>query len=311
VDLVLTFPDTGAYKGVTSYIEVGGRDHTKYEIYFRLAFSIFEGIVLYYVVPHLGWLNWFRWSLGQKLTLPLLVAAILSNNPFYIVHAYFPRPFFARLELTMAPLFHGLLYFTILVLLGSLLQSSDLLTITQSTPKLAVGAAKVAVDFAVRLKTLLNAASNRPPLTGDGIGWILGAAQWAVDGVFIAGAAFYVLPAVTYAPAGERAKLKAYATTMGVYVAGVAFWLIVGRLLGFGQKSEAAWTTDFVLANATVLALGVMHWPVEAEIVQSYQEKNERTHEAQILEFEEKPPGSVPEDEDEEDEAGEEATDEK
>jgi hypothetical protein len=125
VDIALTFPGTGSYKGVTSYITVGGRDHTKYEIYFRLAFSVFEGIVLYYVVPNLGWLNWFQWSLAQKLTLPLLVSAILSNNPLYIVHAYFPLPFFAHFDLIMTPLFHSLLYFTILLLLNSLLHSSD------------------------------------------------------------------------------------------------------------------------------------------------------------------------------------------
>jgi hypothetical protein len=276
VDLVLTFPKTGTYKGVTSYIRVGGRDHTKYQIYFRLAFSVFEGLVLYYVVPHLGWLNWLRWSLGQKLTLPLLVASILSNNPFYIVHAYFPRPFFARFELTMTPLFHGLLYFTILILLSSLLHSSDLLTIAQSTPKLVVAVAKFAVSFAVRLRVLLDAGSNRPPLAGDGIGWVLGAAEWIVDAVFVAGAALYALPALTYGPASEQLKMRAYNATMGAYVAGVAFWLIVGRLLGFGQNSEAAWTTEFVLANATVLALGIMHWPVEAEITQTPADKDDR-----------------------------------
>jgi hypothetical protein len=51
-----------------------------------------------------------------------------------------------------------------------------------------------------------------------------------VDASFVAGAVFYILQAITYPPVSEGVKMRAYAASMGVYTAAVAFWLIVGRV---------------------------------------------------------------------------------
>jgi hypothetical protein len=88
--------------------------------------------------------------LTQQLTFPLLAVAIVANNPLYLIHAYFPQAFFCRVDLVATPVFHGLLYFTVLVLLDSVVRGDGRLTLLRSTPSLALAVAKGAVEFLIR-----------------------------------------------------------------------------------------------------------------------------------------------------------------
>jgi hypothetical protein len=270
VDLVVTATPASGITGLTAYTTLGGRDNTKFQAYFRFAFSFFEGLILNFVIPHLGFVDWIRWSLAQKLTIPLLFAVILSNNPLYLIHAYFPYTFFTNLDLIMTPIFHGLLYFAVLTLLDSLTGRSDTLTLARSTPAIIAGGAKLVSEFLVQRKVYAVVATRQPSLTGGRVAWLLGAVATGADAAFAVAAAFCVLRALTLAPSSEAGKIQAYLVPLGALAANVAFWVLFGGVFGLAKGTELEPLMKFVLENMAVLALGILHWPLETIVELAY-----------------------------------------
>jgi hypothetical protein len=290
--------------GVTSFVSVGGRDRTKFQSYFRFAFSFFEGVILYFVVPHLGFQNWKLWSLAQKMTIPLLFAAIAANNPAYLVHAYFRQRYFTYLDLVMVPVFHGILYFTVLVLLDALARRNDAIALLRATPKVVIAGARLVVDFLVRLRALAIADSLQPPLTGSGIGFLLGTSGFVTDIAFVAGALLWGLQGSFYVPEGDKPKANAYLAVLLTFTANVALWAVFDKLFGLGSHSELEWLATFVVENAVVLALGAMHWPIETPVAETFDDKQDEEPQpelpAEVLEIEENEDTAKTEEEEEE-----------
>jgi hypothetical protein len=91
----------------------------------------------------------------------------------------------------------------------------------------------------------------------------------------VCAALYFALGAINAWSESRAGKLRAYLGTFLTFVLNVGLWLVVRRLLGFGKHSEAEWLSDFVIANALALALGVFHWPVGVAAVQPYEAKEE------------------------------------
>lgn len=110
---------------------------------------------------------------------PLLVMALFSNNPAYLLQAYFHKTIFFYVDLPFTPLFHGFFDFSVLVMLDSIIRKSVNLAFARAGSKAAIALAKWFCEFLQTWRGLNVSFSGRPPMGYDGVGWILGVDEFA------------------------------------------------------------------------------------------------------------------------------------
>jgi hypothetical protein len=276
VQLVVSVPGvTPSLSGVSAHFSLGQHDHTTFQIYFRFVFGILDAAILYYVVPHLGWLSYWRWALSQRLTLPLLVLALFSNNPAYLFQAYFPKTMFFYVDLLFTPLFHGFFYFSALVVLDSIIRKSDNLALSRAGPKATIALAKWICEFLQAWRGLSFSFSGRPPIGYDGVGWLLGVSELAADGLFFAAGFYCLLETAMYSNSAGAAKVNAYLQSFSLVILNVGLISVLGKIFGIFNATAVEWTFQFVIYNLVVLLMGWLHWPVEAPLQPEYGEGEE------------------------------------
>jgi hypothetical protein len=174
------------------------------------------------------------------------------NNPAYLLQAYFPKTVFFSVELLFTPLFHGFFYFSVLVMLDSIIRKGDSLVLSRAGPKVAIALAKWFCLFLQTWRRLSTSFSGRPTMGYDGVGWLLGVGELA--------ALYILLKTLMYRDSRAAAKVDAYIQVFGLIV------VSVGKIFAVFGGTAVEWTFQFVIFNPVVLLMGWLHLPVEAPL---------------------------------------------
>jgi hypothetical protein len=253
--LTISSPDE-SYRGLTMSVAVGTHDHTSFEAYFRLLYSAVE-VCAFFALIRRVMISRDPIPFEQKGTAALLLFAVCSNNPAYILHVYRPHSFYVFLELFATPLLHSSVMAICLFLLESL-------RLVSSAPG-GFGLIFGIVNFCAEFLTM-----------GYGLGQTFSAAQTFVDPIpkrvnkirAIILCAFIVLTMSKVVAILGRWDI-AEGSKFLMYFVAASFAIMQGVVGAFGsltnlmRGSETEWILTFAFSNLFVLMVTYLHWTYE------------------------------------------------
>jgi hypothetical protein len=259
-------PGGGAYKGLTIYTFLGAHDHTSFQGYFRLLYSILEFCSLL----AFGYQFLTRKQpipTEQKIAAVLLLSAICSNNPFYLCHAYKPQPFYLYWDLYMTPLFHSVLMVCCLLMFDLIADSKSFRSWASSGLPLSFGALSFCAEYLI-ISYSFGQTFSRNELISDPNLKIVEIAQLSVNVVFIVWACVKIFRIVTYQDITEKNRCMMY-VFFGLFVVSRAGVVVARYWTDWMWASEVEWIATFALSNLFVMMMVYLHWPYETN-EQSY-----------------------------------------
>lgn len=259
------------FPGIVITTTIGVHDHTIFQIYFRLIFSVFSIIFMITLLVRLKPVQIRYWHLEQKLTVPLLALAFLYNNPFYIIQAYRPSKIWIFYNTIISGLFTSYFKFFVLVLFDSLRYKNRKTDNCFFAPKIA-------------LMLLLFFFSSSHGVTDDVLAF-KGSPQYGnfFEKLFricenILSLTYFIWAGITIGYSAyevditERYKFNMYLASGGTSL----FLLCLVRMLIIGSRhfkfSSIHFVMTYAVENVFVLLMAYFHWPYEVLQDQNYED---------------------------------------
>lgn len=253
---------TDGFESITGITTVGTYDHTTFQWYMRLIFSAVEIACLTYTVT--GWsVKSFRtWSYEGKLITFLLILAVLSNNPLYLLTVYWPVRLSGFVDALATPAFHSLVFFTLLVGFTGISSDAVRLMSREFLGHVIVAGLLFLSEFLkMGLEFVLTLMD--PPLTDSLIEIFLRYLEVVLHMVYIGYLSWVVVYSGLEAHRGSMAKFWLY-FEQAIMLIFVCFAVIV--IPSFEDRAkykELMWLINFTVHNCFALFFAYVHWPVQ------------------------------------------------
>jgi hypothetical protein len=252
-------PDVPPFGVIGVEFQSGAVEHTWAQIYFRLAFAVFDltaAVMLWY---RLRWSFKCRWALEQRATELILVLAVVANDPIYFVQVIRPVAILWYVETLAACLLHAAMCAFVVFNLDSLRRSRFLARL----PRLEL---PFLVFFVMSFPKFLLSLHKRHRVLSDSADrarLFLVILVVLVNCSYVLGVVWLLFVAVTRFDLNLLLKYALYATS--------AFWIGIetsiaetaGELGMVFRGSEYCWVLWFMTSNIFVLMMAFLHWPCE------------------------------------------------
>jgi hypothetical protein len=267
-DLVVsvTVPDRGVYPQVACLVTTGQPDHTTYQAYFRLIYSIFEIGALMVLLKKSPIKAWAR---EQQIVLPLLILAPLSNNPFYLFHAYHPLSLWAVIDAVVSPLFHACVLLVLLLLFDRLLRVSASSGIRDWLSKILY-VLPVFVSQAASGFHSITVSSMGPTVSTSRFEAGLRRFQAVGYLVFLVFLMSIIARILSTEDLTDSPRFHLYLVTFG-FVSLVGLFEIINGWRQLFEGTMVNWVFSFTMHNLLTLMMIYYHWPYEFMHDQSHQ----------------------------------------
>lgn len=253
---------------------VGIPDHTIFQMYFRIVFSIFALLFLIMLVVRLKFVPMKHWHIEQKLTLGLLAANFLYCNPIYLLHCYYPSTGLLSWNVFVEALFAAYFAFFVLVLFDSLRYRNKKSGVCFLFPK-AVFAAVVFVvtmlhTVAHDIRDTIFTSINDPHMNSD-FARVMDYARAIVVVIFCVWVFTRMFASLMKVDVTEKYKVNMYVATVAACVI-VTTAEYVLKKMHVMDGSAVFFVVSFTLQNVFVLTMAYCHWPYEVLHDQGYVE---------------------------------------
>jgi hypothetical protein len=263
--------DRSVYKSLIVLTIMGTYDHTTFQAYFRFIFSVFQ-------IGALALFAWRaitdgarHWTREQKLTVPLIFLAPISNNPFYIFHAYHPTTTAPLVESVATPLYHAYAIMMCLVIIDVIRNKNRTFSFLNVLSWLAVSAPVFVFEFLNTFRAFMYGLEPpeippRPEPPNYEFGQMLSHSAFFVVALILLVMALITLDVT------DRFKFGAYALAILCVMGNSLVAMIIGRYFGKFDGTMAEWIGSFSVYNIFTFMLIYYHFPVEPGRAQKYQE---------------------------------------
>ncbi|OHS93258.1 hypothetical protein TRFO_40432 [Tritrichomonas foetus] len=273
IELSITMDNSNLndFSGIQIITKLGTHDHTTFQAYFRFVYSIFEISSMFMLVKRMRKDGRTYLHKEQRMIIPILVCAFLSNNPFYLLQAYRPSHFFFFIEAISSTLFEGSLWITVLNVFDVMRLKNVKLDMNFYLPKLVYCGLIAFAHFIHHMYRAIGTFSD-PPILSDSTGYNLMLFENLLLAGFVAWSLYIFVQSVLTMDLTERYKFVMYSASNLALVFLVAFVLIFARTFNLYEDSAAIWVSTFVVENVYVLMMIYYHWPYESQHDQTYVE---------------------------------------
>jgi hypothetical protein len=264
LELEVAVTPPSAVTGIVLFTVRGNAEHTTFQGYFRFLFSAFEIGALFLFCTRLRLSNIAQWALEQQLTVAVVLAAILSNNPLYCYlrayRPYFPAVIFGRLA---APLCHALACISVLVTIDSVGGKS-------AWPRGVVNHIEMVFGGCLFLTELFESAGQ---VFGRPIGLIdviVGRVVMTLNVVFALWVVWLGAGTFSHGDLTEAGRTVLYLLA-SVLVVGCSINVgVIGKIFNLCEEGLEGSVSLFTGLNTFALLMVYFHWPCEPGIDRSY-----------------------------------------
>ena len=265
-----TMPD---FTGIVIYTKLGTHDQTTFQCYFRLVYSLFELYSMFTLFTKMRKDSHLFLHLEQKLMIPLIICAILSNNPFYIFHAYNPGHLYYFIYALSSALFEGCLCLGILIVFEYIRQKNVKFDLEFLFSKLVYCGIIAIAHFLHELHYAIGTYSD-PPINGSSsTEFVLRMLEVALLCGFVFWAFSLFSKCLSSIDITERSKFIMYSYANIVTLIGIILFNIIATTFGLFKDTPTIEVSKFVFANVYVLMMIYFHWPYSILYEQDYVEE--------------------------------------
>lgn len=279
------------FKGIVIYTKLGTHDQTTFQCYFRFVYSAFEIYSIITLIRKMRKDSHIFLHLEQKLLIPLIVCAVLSNNPFYIFHAYNPGHLYFFTYALGSALFEGCLCLGILVVFEYIRQKNVKFDLEFLFSKLVYCSCIALSHFFYKLHYAIGTYSN-PQIAGHSVTeFILREIEVLLLCGFVVWAFILFSKCLSSIDITERSKFVMYSYANIVTLIGIILFSIIGNAFNLYQDTPLIEVSEFVFSNVFVLMMIYYHWPYSILYEQDYlDEANNQDDHAPIADIAEPMP---------------------
>jgi hypothetical protein len=235
--------------------------------------------------------GWRFCSIEQQFTLPLLVVAILANNPICIVQVRNPHYFHFLIDVLATPLFHGYAYFCLLVILDSVIHRRP-----KVWAKMIVAGFAFATEFISEVYALIVGFSLTPPIGGDSFGNIISFLEICSKLIFFGWTVWMIVMLIWQIDVTDRWKYYLYLEAFFFLTGYIGFVWLRKRVFSSFNGKETDWILGFCAHNLFVLITAYLHWPYDLFHDKNYQAEGTGGEQPeQIVEIADPPADADPE----------------
>jgi hypothetical protein len=272
--------------------ESGTPVHTFAEAFVRLFFSLFDLATFLVLVYRMVRTFHSCWMLEQVFSAGLLLIALISNNPFYILHLISPSPLHLLVAGVADPLFQSSIFVTVLLNLDLLRSKILIHDYIALAPKLRFGAVVWLIGATINAHEFMK-QFQIPDLRPDRIETWSRWLQIGVSLVFCAFALYSVGLASLYIHSRDIFKFVLNLYSAFLIVAVGCVLCIVNLIVDTIDGAEVIRMISFSFFNVFVLFNAFVRWPRDQKKSQYYDNvkrtvfnHTETTHEEPIGVFE-------------------------
>lgn len=290
------------FTGIVIYTKLGTHDQTTFQCYFRLVYSVFELYSMFQLYTKMRKNSQVFLHPEQKLMIPLIICAVLSNNPFYIFHSYNPGHLYYFLYAINSALFEGCLCLGILIVFEYIRQKNVKFDLEFLQNKLIYCGLISIAHFLYQLHYAIGTYSD-PPITGSS------STEFCLrqlEVLLLCGFVFWAFSlfskCISSIDITERSKFFMYSYANILTLIGIILFNIIGTAFNMFPDTPLVEVSKFVFANVFVLMMIYYHWPYSILYEQDYvEEGNEQDNNAPIADIADPMPDDQDLSDDEED----------
>ena len=268
VQFIATLDEPNGYEFIVLSETHGYSQHTLFQIYFKTIFAFIEIAFLLLFVIRLRSLPFNLWHLEQQLTIPLVVLAILYNNPFSIYTSTHPSFFSNIIGDIFEAAFTIYFRFFILVLFDSLRYKNRKTDKYFFLPKIVYSL----IMFIVLLISMIteNGQIRILPQTP-----VLSFINTLLFTIYLVWSGFSICIAFCQVDLTERYKFMVYAASGALALTLLAISSVLFDFLGYFKESALGFVEVYAIQNVFVMLMVYFHWPYEILQDQSYMDNSE------------------------------------
>lgn len=261
------------FTGIVIYTKLGTHDQTTFQCYFRLVYSLFELFSMFTLFKKMRKDSHIFLHQEQKLIVPLIICAVLSNNPFYIFHAYNSGHLYFFFSALSSALFEGCLCLGILIVFEYIRQKNVKFDLEFLQNKLIYCGIIAISHFLYQLHYAIGTYSN-PPISGhSSVEFCLRMIEVLLLCGFVFWAFSLFSKCISSIDITERNKFIMYSYANIVLLVGIIIFNICATSLYLFKDNLLIEISEFVFSNVYVLIMIYYHWPYSILYEQDYVEE--------------------------------------
>ena len=268
VQFIATLDQPIGYENIVLSETHGYSQHTLFQIYFKTIFAFIEIAFLLLFVVRLRSLPFHLWHLEQQLTIPLVILAILYNNPLSIYTATHPSFFSNIVGDIFEASFTIYFRFFILVLFDSLRYKNRKTDQYFFLPKILYSL----LMFVIILISMISENGQIRLATQTSILSFINSLLFAI---YLVWSGLSICIAFCKVDMTERYKFMVYASSGALALVLLAVSSILFDFLGYFKESALGFVEGYAIQNVFVMLMVYFHWPYEILQDQSYMDNQE------------------------------------
>ncbi|OHT12151.1 hypothetical protein TRFO_18142 [Tritrichomonas foetus] len=245
--------------------EIGVSSYSTFQIFFRFIFSIIQFLFVVMICMRLSTMSIKIWHLEQKLTVPLLLLAILYDNPFYYFRIVCPSHFFIILDTIVDVAFSSYFHFFLLVLFDSLRFKNRKTDRCFFIPKLIFLAVHLLTSLSCSLYSDIQSFNETLSLFSDPLRIHIQFPYFFIEMIYFGWLIYSISNASCKVDVTERYKFNMYFATgcISFIISFTIEILSYFQINQFFRYSMIHFITIFAVKNVYTLLMAFFHWPYE------------------------------------------------
>jgi hypothetical protein len=240
---------------------VGNKSFTVLESSYRFLFAILIIVCAFIFQWKLHGTQIHFWHLEQKMTMGLMILAVVMNNPFYYFLVSRAFAFLLILDSVGQSIFAIFVKFYILVIFDSLRFKNRKISDCFFAPKVAFFL--VFLIFHTEQEVLRSVIEQTTLSKFSAFEAVIAGVRIIFEIAFVCWLGFAVMRSWRDSDVTEAHKFVLYLSVCGVMLSVHALLECLGHILTFFQRSCAAFVIRISIDNFFVLLMTLFHWPYE------------------------------------------------